>query len=474
MNQISNTASNDEETKIAMQNTLELQRKAYIQEGEVSLETRINRIDRAIDILEKHGSKLCEAISSDFGQRPEQLSQMADIYGAISPLKYAKENLPNWMLAEDRKTAFPPDFDVKARVEYQPLGVIGCISPWNVPVQLTFGPLAGILAAGNRAMIKPSEYTPATSELMKTIIAENFNIEEIAIFTGGKEVGSAFSQLAFDHLLFTGAASVAKHVMRAAAENLVPVTLELGGKSPVIIGKEAPIASAAAKIMAGKTMNSGQICLAPDYVFVPAESQDEFINEAKLAVEKMYPTIKGNYDYTSIINQQNFERISNYIDDAQRKGAQVIQFNPANDNFSEQSDNLIPPTLIIDPTDSMLIMQEEVFGPVLSVKSYSDISETLKYINAHDRPLGLYYFGEDSEEQNLVLTHTTSGGVTINDVMMHAGQEDLPFGGVGASGMGVYHGLEGFRTFSHAKAIYVHSDKASQITNSMQPPYQKQ
>ena len=351
--------------------------------------------------------------------------------------------------------------------------MIGCISPWNFPVQLTFGPLAGVFAAGNRTMIKPSEFTPMTSELMKEIFASSFDVEEVAVFTGGPEVGSAFSGLPFDHLLFTGATSIAKHVMRAASENLVPVTLELGGKSPVVIGKSADMELAAANVMTGKTMNAGQICLAPDYVFVPEDRADDFIAAAKASVEKMYPSIKDNPDYTSVVNDRHFERLTGYIEDARNKGAEVIEINPANEDFSQQEHHRIPPTLIIDPTEDMKVMQEEIFGPVLPIKKYRDISEPLAYINDHARPLGLYYFGNDRAEERKVLTETTSGGVTVNDVVMHVAQEDLPFGGVGSSGMGSYHGFDGFKTFSHAKAILTQSRTVSKLAAMIRPPYKK-
>ncbi|MEX2326492.1 MAG: coniferyl aldehyde dehydrogenase, partial [Pseudomonadales bacterium] len=350
---------------------------------------------------------------------------------------------------------------------------IGCISPWNFPVQLTFSPLAGIFAAGNRTMIKPSEFTPATSELMKEIFTGAFDIEEVAVITGGPEVGAAFSSLPFDHLLFTGATAIARHVMRAAAENLVPVTLELGGKSPVVIGRSADIELAASNVMAGKTMNAGQICLAPDYVFVPEERADDFIEAAKASVARMYPDLKDNPDYTSIINERHFNRITGYIEDAREKGAELVEINPANEDFSQQQHHRIPPTLILDPTDDMQVMQEEIFGPVLPIKRYKHMDETLDYINDHPRPLGLYYFGKDGNEERKVLSHTTSGGVTVNDVIMHVAMEDLPFGGVGPSGMGAYHGYDGFKTFSHGKAIYTQSKTVSKLAAAMRPPYKK-
>jgi coniferyl-aldehyde dehydrogenase len=457
-----------------MLSVLNRQKASYLAEGEVSAQTRIDRIDRAINLLKTHGGKLCEAMAADFGHRSMEQSNLTDIDGAIGPLKDSKKQVRKWMRAERRQTMFPLNlFGSRSRVAYQPLGVVGCISPWNFPVQLTFAPLAGVFSAGNRTMIKPSEFTPETSELMKQIFEEAFDQEEVAVFTGGPEVGGAFSSLPFDHLLFTGATSIAKHVMRAASENLVPLTLELGGKSPVVVGKSADIQLAAQNVMAGKTMNAGQICLAPDYVFVPEDKADDFISAARASVAKMYPNIKDNPDYTSIINERHFDRLNGYIEDAASKGAEIVAINPADEDFSQQQHHRIPPTLIIDPTDDMKVMQDEIFGPVLPVKKYREIEETLDFINSRDRPLGLYYFGNDTNEEHKVLTHTTSGGVTVNDVIMHITQEDLPFGGVGPSGMGSYHGFDGFKTFSHAKAIFSQSKTVSKLAAAMRPPYKK-
>ena len=338
---------------------------------------------------------------------------------------------------------------------------------------MTFAPLAGVFAAGNRTMIKPSEFTPATSELMLELLDAAYDIDEVAVIPGGPAVGEAFSSLPFDHLLFTGATSIAKHVMRAASENLVPVTLELGGKSPVVVGKSADVELTASNVMTGKTMNAGQICLAPDYLFIHEDSKDNFIEAAKKSVAKMYPDLKDNPDYTSMVNERHYDRVTGYIEDAKARGAEVIELNPADENFDQQQHNKIPPTLIIDPSDEMEVMKNEIFGPVLPVKRYKHLDETLDYINAHPRPLGLYYFGQDSNEEHKVLTHTTSGGVTVNDVIMHIAQEDLPFGGVGPSGMGSYHGHDGFKNFSHAKAVYTQSKTVSKLAAAMRPPYKK-
>jgi coniferyl-aldehyde dehydrogenase len=338
-------------------------------------------------------------------------------------------------------------------------------------VNLTFSPLAGVLAAGNRAMIKPSEYTPETSALIAQMFASAFDPEEVAVIVGGPEVGQAFSELPFDHLIFTGATAVARHVMRSAAHNLVPLTLELGGKSPVVLGRSADFATAAARVMAGKTLNAGQICLAPDYVLAPQDKLNVFIDEAKKSVTAMFPTIKDNPDYTAVIADRHYDRIRGYVDDARAKGAEIVEINPAGEDFSQQEHRKIPPTLIINPTDDMKVMQEEIFGPLLPVKTYGSIVEATDYINAHDRPLALYYFGQDEAERERVVDATTSGGVTINDVIFHVAQEELPFGGVGPSGMGSYHGLDGFKEFSHRKAIYKQIKNDIGPMKMLRPPY---
>lgn len=439
-----------------MRALLDKQRAAYLKDGPPSVETRIDRLDRCIALLVDHQEEIADALNKDFGNRSPQMSKFTDVAGSIGPLKHAKENVRKWMKTEKRKPtpAILGWFGAKAEIHYQPLGVVGVISPWNFPVNLTFTPLAGILAAGNRCMIKPSEYTPATSDLMARMFKKAFDETEIAVCVGGPDTGEAFSRLPFDHLLFTGATSVARHVMRAAADNLVPVTLELGGKSPVIIGENANIELSATRVMTGKTLNAGQICLAPDYVFVPEAKRDEFVAKATSAVTRMYPTLKDNPDYTSVINQRHFDRLRGYIDEAKSKGAKIVEINPAKEDLRQQPHHKIAPTIILDPTDDMKVMQDEIFGPVLPVKTYKSLDEAINYVNAHDRPLGLYYFGEEGAEKEKVLTRTTSGGVTVNDTVMHVAMEDLPFGGVGPSGMGAYHGIDGFRQFSHRKAVY--------------------
>ena len=451
---------------------LEKQKTAHLREGPLSVETRKEWIDRCIALLIKYQNEIAEAISEDFGHRSTESSLLADVAGSIGSLKSAKENIKKWVKPEKRKVT--PSIlgllGAKLRLEYQPLGTVGVISPWNFPVTLTFGPLGSIFAAGNRAMIKPSEFTPKTSELMKKMFEEAFSEEEGAVFTGGPDLGEAFSSLPFDHLLFTGATSIAKHVMRAASENLVPVTLELGGKSPVIISKKSNFEVSVNRVMAGKTMNAGQICLAPDYVFIPKDKKEEFISQSKKVVTDMYPSLKDNPEYTSVINQRHYDRLQGYVEEAKEKGFEVIEINPSNEDFSQQAHHKIPPTLIVDPDDSLSVMKEEIFGPILSVKTYDSIKDTVDYINSKDRPLGLYYFGDDKEEMQNVLENTTSGGVTINDVVFHVGQDNAPFGGVGPSGTGSYHGVEGFKNFSHTKTIYTQS-KFDGLFGLFRPPF---
>lgn len=459
--------------KAAMLAILDAQKAAHLRDGAPSAEKRVEWLDRCIGLLVDHAVDIQDALNTDFGNRSREATLLTDVSGSIGPLKFARDNLRKWMKAQKRKTtpAILGLFGAKAEIQYQPKGVVGVISPWNFPVNLTFAPLAGILAAGNRAMIKPSEFTPATSELMKTMFAKVFSEEEIAVITGGPEVGQAFAGLPFDHMIFTGATSVARHVMRAAADNLVPLTLELGGKSPVIISPSADMATAAARIMNGKTLNAGQICLAPDYVLAPESRLEEFVTEAAGAVGRMFPTLKDNPDYTAVVAQRHYDRIKGYIDDARAKGADVREINPAGEDFSQQEHRKIPPTLILNATDDMTVMQDEIFGPVLAVKTYKGADEAIDYVNAHDRPLGLYWFGADEAEKDRVLARTTSGGVTVNDVVMHVAQEELPFGGVGPSGMGSYHGHDGFLEFSHKKAVYTQLKKDIGPLLMMRPPY---
>ena len=464
-------AQNIADATSQMQNILAKQKAAHLRDGIPSAETRIEWMDKAIDLLITHQDELCRAVADDFGHRSLDQTRMTDIAAGVSSLKYAKKHVRKWMRPEKRKPEFPLGLlGAKAELQYQPKGVVGAISPWNFPIGLTFTPLGGIFAAGNRCMIKPSEFTEATSELMKTLFAKYFTAEEIAVCTGGPDVGAAFSQLPFDHLLFTGATSVARHVMRAAADNLVPLTLELGGKSPVVLGKSADMQKAANRIMAGKTMNAGQICLAPDYAFIPDGKADAFISAATASVQTMFPEgLKDSPDYTSMVNQRHYDRVKGYIEEARDKGAQVVEINPTGENFSQQEHRKIPPHIIVNPSEDLGVMKDEIFGPILPVKTYTQTQDAVDYINSRPRPLGLYVFGEDTSERESILNNTTAGGVTINDVIMHIAQEELPFGGIGDSGMGSYHGPEGFKEFSHKKSVYKQIN--SEMLAMMRPPY---
>ena len=462
-----------------MHRVLELQKSLNIKEGAPDLELRKDRLDRVIAMVGKYDKHIVKAVNEDFGNRDPVMSAATEVASVIGPMEHAKKNLRKWMKTEKRKAAIAPLgsalslLGAKAEVRYQPKGVVGAISPWNFPMNLALAPLAGILSAGNRVMHKPSELTPSTSDLLKQMIEEYFDEAEMAVFVGDAEVGAAFSGLAFDHMIFTGGTSIAKHVMKAASENLVPLTLELGGKSPVVVGKNAKIKDTAQRVMQGKTMNAGQICLAPDYALVPEEKVEEFVKASVEVTSEMYPEMKDNDDFTSIINQRHFDRIQGYIEDAKEKGAEVVEINPSNEDFTQQPHHKIPPTIVLNPSDDMKIMQEEIFGPVLPVKTYKDVSEPVNYINSKDRPLGLYYFGEDNVEKEFVLENTTSGGVTVNDVISHIQMEDLPFGGVGPSGMGSYHGYDGFKEFSHAKAVYKQSKLNLMKLAGLVPPYKK-
>ncbi|MGB2449045.1 MAG: coniferyl aldehyde dehydrogenase [Parvibaculales bacterium] len=445
----------DTDIKQKMLKTLQHQRDSYIDEGFVSAETRIDRVDRAIDILVTHSEAISEAMNEDFGCRPRETNLMTDVTGSIECLKHSKKHLKKWMKTEKRPTMFPLNLlGGRSSITYQPKGVVGIIAPWNFPLGMVFEPLAGVLAAGNRAMIKPSEFTPATSSLITEIVSSAFDPSELFVFNGGPEVGQAFSTLPFDHLIFTGATSVARHIMAAAAENLVPVTLELGGKSPVIITRSADISEAIQRIMTGKMLNAGQVCIAPDYLMVPEESLEQVIDEANHIVSQMYPTILANKDYTAMVNDRHYQRISKNLADAEERGIRTVTINPADEDFSDNPTQKIAPTLVINPDDDALCMQDEIFGPILPIKTYKNFEDTISYINAHPRPLAAYFFGKDKAEEQRFLTGTTSGGVSINDVMFHMLQKDIPFGGIGPSGMGSYHGIEGFKTFSHAKSVY--------------------
>lgn len=457
-----------------MGSVLARQRAAFTTALPEAHSVRRDRIDRAIALLIDHKDAFAKAVSADFGHRSTEQTLMTDIMPSVGALKHARKHFEAWSRDEKRKAMFPLGLlGAKAKVVYQPKGVVGVIAPWNFPVGMVMVPMAGILAAGNRAMIKPSEFTERVADLFAEVVPRYFAEEEMAVFTGGVEVGSAFSKLAFDHLIFTGATSVGKHIMRAAADNLVPVTLELGGKSPTFIGRSADKTKAGQRIAMGKMMNAGQICLAPDYLMVAKEQEGEVIESLKGGVATMYPSLLANDDYTSVVNGRNYERLQGYLADAREKGAELIEVNPAGEDFASSNGNKMPLTILRNVNDDMKVMQEEIFGPILPVMTYDSIDQAIDYVNAHDRPLGLYYFGNDKAEEEKVLTRTISGGVTVNDVLFHNAMEDLPFGGIGPSGMGNYHGQDGFKTFSHMRAVYRQSGLDIAGMSGFKPPYGK-
>lgn len=449
---------------VQMESLLESQRAAFRSNPMPSLEQRRQWLKSLRDMLVAEQDAIVRAISADFSSRSADETRLAELMPSLLGIRYASRKLKKWMRPSRRSVglAFQP---ASAKVVYQPLGVVGVIVPWNYPLFLTIGPLVGALSAGNRVMIKLSEATPLTSQLLKELLGRVFPEDLVAVVLGEAEVGAAFSSLPFDHLLFTGSTTVGKHVMRAAAENLTPVTLELGGKSPAIVSAEVPLKDAAERIAFGKSMNAGQTCVAPDYVLVPRQQVDAFVDAYRNAMLRFYPRLENNPDYTAIINPRQQERLEACLDDAESKGAKVIQLYP------ESQGRRMPHALLLDVDDTMRVMQEEIFGPLLPVVPYERIEDAFDYINDRPRPLSLYYFGYDKTEQERVLHETHAGGVCLNDTLMHVAQDDLPFGGIGPSGMGHYHGHEGFLTFSNAKSVFI--KQRFNAAAVIYPPYGK-
>lgn len=429
------------------------QRSAFLKDGPPSLADRKARLKRLRSAVLAHRHAVAEAISADFGHRSRHETDLMEIVGVIQTIDYLIRNLRRFMKPERRHVGLFYRAG-RAYVEYQPKGVIGVMAPWNYPFSLTIIPLATALAAGNRAMLKPSELTPRTSEAIRRMLEEIFPADEVAVVLGGPEVGAAFSGLPFDHLLFTGSTPVGRKVMKAASDNLVPVTLELGGKSPVIVERGHVNDRTAESIVFGKLSNAGQTCVAPDYAMIHEDDLDTFIAQFGMSVARAYPDGPTSRDYTSIVNDCHYERLKSLIEDARSKGARVIETGMTPERAAERLRTLAP-TLIIGAGDDATIMQEEIFGPILPVRTYRTIDDAIDYVNARPRPLALYYFGNEGADRAKLLTHTTSGNVGINNTMIHVAQDDLPFGGIGPSGMGAYHGIEGFRTMSHAKGVFV-------------------
>ena len=443
-------------------------RSAYAAARMPGLQARRDALAQLDRLLTENVDEIAAAISADFGNRSLHETKLLEIFPSRTAVLDAKRHVKSWMKTR-RSWASMWFLPARTELRPQPLGVIGIIVPWNYPVFLAVAPLAGALAAGNRVLIKMSEFTPKTGELFAQLVAKYFSPDHVSIVTGGTDVAREFSALPFDHLLFTGSTEVGKHVMRAAADNLTPVTLELGGKSPAIIGPECKIDEAAEKILFGKCLNAGQTCIAPDYVLLPRAQEQAFAKAAQAVVARLYPTLAKNPDYTSIVSQRHLERLNGYLHDAAARGAMVLPISPANESL--EGTQKIAPTLVANVNDDMRLMHEEIFGPILPLVPYDNLDQAIAYVNSRPRPLALYYFGNFDDHIQRVLDETVAGGVTINDALLHVSQDHLPFGGVGPSGMGSYHGKFGFDTFSKLKPIY--HQPALNGLHLFKPPYGK-
>jgi coniferyl-aldehyde dehydrogenase len=428
-----------------------------------SLALRRDRLDRLRAMVMEQRNAIMDAIAADFGGRSRAETELLEILPLLNGLKHTRKHLPGWMRDERRHVSlsFQP---ARAWIRHEPLGVIGIISPWNYPLLLALAPLVDALGAGNRALIKPSELTPGLSDLLAAGIAAHFAPEEVAVVTGGVDVAKAFSRLPFDHLVFTGSIPVGRDVMRAAADNLTPVTLELGGKSPAILLPGYPIDRAAKSVAFGKFLNAGQTCIAPDYALVPAAEAEGFAKAVIAAATTGYPSIEDNDDYSNIISERHRARLNGAIEEARKAGATILSHPDASGPNGK-----IAPTVVLDPPPEGLLMTEEIFGPILPVVPYRDLDDAVAFTRRFDRPLALYAFANSAREQEAVLGRITSGGVTLNGTLLHIAQDDLPFGGVGASGIGAYHGVHGFRRFSHARAV--HKIGAVNVFEKIGPPW---
>ena len=434
---------------------LERQRDRFRAEGEVTYATRIDRLKRLKALIVENKTEFAATTKREFnGARSYEFSLFSEFASKVEAIDYSMKHLKNWMKPERRKTNKPMNLlGGKSQVRYFPKGVVGIISPWNLPFGLTVAPLTSALAAGNRAMLKPSEFVPETAALFSEVVPRYFAEDEVAVVTGGAETSQQFAELPFDHLLFTGSTRVGRQVMQSAAKNLVPVTLELGGKSPVVIGRSAKLELAGTRLAFGKLLNGGQLCLSPDYVLVPGELEESLIARVRQEAQSMYPDITENEDYAGVFNERHFARLEGYIEDAVSKGAKLTIVG-AETTRASAGNRRMPLHVLQNVNEDMHVMHEEIFGPILPIMTYSEITEVPGKIEPRQNPLALYYFGNDRKEQEYLFCHVQSGGVCVNDITLHYVQEDLPFGGFGASGMGAYHGPEGFRTMSHARAIY--------------------
>lgn len=446
---------------------LAIQRQAFRASGAPSLAARRDDLIRLRHALIAHRAPIEDVLDADFGHRSRHETAIMELAGLVSGLDYLRSNLARMMRPQRRHVAITMQSG-RARVEYQPLGVVGVMAPWNYPVTLALMPLATALAAGNRVMLKPSEYTPATNAVLDRILSDLFPADQVALVMGDADVGAAFSALAFDHLIFTGSTAVGRHVMAAASANLVPVTLELGGKSPVIVERGHDMDHAAGSIAFGKLISGGQTCIAPDYALVHRGDLDRFVTAYDKAVRAAYPDGPSGRDYTWVFSDRHLARLTGLLEDARARGATL---RPVGHPGTDPHPRALRPMVVLGVTDAMDIAQEEIFGPILPVLTYDKLDQAIDHVNDRPRPLALYYFGHDRAAQRRVLDRTTSGNVTINGTIMHVAQDDLPFGGVGASGMGAYHGVEGFRRFSHAKGIY--DQGRWNATTLLRPPFGK-
>ncbi len=431
---------------------LRIQRAAFLRDGPPSLALRRNRMDRISALAFENVDAIAEAMNADFGTRSSQTTNCIEVLAPISDFAHIRRNLGRWMKPRPVMRACRP-LGLRTTVQAHPLGIVGIAVPWNGPVVLAVMAATAAFAAGNRVLIKMPEATPRTSALVANLAPQYFSPDELVVITGGPTVGSAFSALPLDHLLFTGSPDIAKHVQRSAADHLVPVTLELGGKNPMVVGRDADITIAASRIARGRLLNGGQVCLCADYVFVPAHRCDEFVVAAQRQFRTSFPTVVGNPDYTSIVDDKNYHRVLGLIEDARAKGANVIEAGPEGEDLPSAAERKIAPTILTGVTQEMRVMTEEVFGPVLAVLPYDDLDEVIDYINAGPSPLAAYWMGKDSDDFRRYCARTRSGGVTRNDIMIHAAVDGAPFGGVGNSGMGAYHGKAGFDTFTHYRTV---------------------
>lgn len=412
--------------------------------------TRSRRLRALEATISQHRDEIAAAIDADFGCRPREETELLEVFPCLSAIRHALRHSRRWMKPR-RNLASLAFLPASTELRPQPLGVVGIIVPWNYPLFLAVGPMVDALAAGNRVMVKMSEYTPRFSQLFADLIARHFQPDEVIVVNGDASMGQAFAALPFDHLLFTGSTSVGHHVMRAASANLTPVTLELGGKSPAIVGPGARFEHAVERIVLGKLVNAGQTCIAPDYVLLPRSEVAHFVSAARDAVARLYPDFANNRQYASIATDRHYRRLLKLRDDALNAGARSESLSDVTDRPEQR---LLTPALLTGVRDDMPVMQEEIFGPLLPLVPYDRFDEAIDYVAGHPRPLALYLFEQDPSRIDQVLSCTHAGGVTLNDTLYHIAQHKLPFGGVGPSGMGGYHGEAGFRTFSHMKPVF--------------------